>query len=241
MLERLKILVKDIRTLRQMPHVTINLEVGAAGSNDPFYATLAGDFYRYVRRRHPRLLCVGAFEYGVALCCLPRNQGGYEAIIEASGRRNIKKALRLGYEFRRIEFNDYLNDIRDIRRSTDSRQGELTGYLREDAVEPCRNPPSLSNLHDYVYYGVLKEGRLLAYAGCIVAGELCMIEHILGHAGFLSDGVVPLLVSGIAGDVVSHYPKVAYFAYGTFFGGGETMRRFKTKFGFLPHRVTWRR
>lgn len=241
MFNRLKKLIKDLQSLRHMPQVTISLAAQEAAGNDPFYVALVNDFYRYVRRRHPRLLLVGAFEYGVALCELPRGKGGYEALVEASARRNIKKALRLGYEFKRIEFNEFLGDIRDIRRSTDSRQGALTGYLKDDTVEPCRNPPSRSTVHDYVYYGVLKEGRLVAYAGCIVCGELCMIEHILGHAEFLADGVVPLLMAGIAADAAGHYPRVRYYAYGTFFGGGESMRRFKTKFGFLPNRVTWRR
>lgn len=239
MIEQLKNLISDLRTLRQMPYVAINLAAGETADNDPFYATLVVDFYRYVRRRHPRLLFVRAFEYGVALCCLPQDPGGYEAMIEASGRRNIKKARRAGYGFERIDFNAHLEDILEIRRSADVRQGEVTGYMRSDTVEQCRNPPSRSNVHDYVYYGILKEGRLVAYAGCLVAGELCMIEHILGHADFLGDGIVPLLIADIATDVVVRYPRVRCFAYGTYFGGGETMRRFKKKFGFVPHRVTW--
>ena len=241
MFKRLNKLFSDLRTLRGLPSVTIHLAGAETAGNDPFYARLAADFYRYVSRRHPRLLVVGAFEFGVALCELPRSPGGYEALIEASGRRNVKKALRLGYEFKRIDFNAFLADIRDIRRSTDSRQGEVTGYMKNDTVEACRNPPSKSNVHDYVYYGIVKEGRLVAYAGCLVSGDLCMIEHILGHANFLGDGVVPMLIAGMAGDMVAHYPRVKYYAYGTYFGGGETMRRFKAKFAFQPHRVIWER
>ncbi len=240
MIERLRKYFDDLRIMWGMPHVVIDLAARDAVNNDLFYAKLVDDFFKYVWRRHPRFPLIHAFEYGVALCLLPRTGEGYEGLIEASGRRNIKKARRMGYEFKLINFNDYLDDIRDIRKSTDVRQGEVTGYLRDDVVEPCRNPPSRTTVHDYVYYGVLKEGRLVAYAGCIVAGELCMIEHILGHASMLGDGIVPLLIAELAADVASRHIRVRYFAYGTFFGGGETMRRFKKKFGFLPHRVTWR-
>lgn len=239
--EKLKMLFSDLRDLRRMPRVTINLAAAETATNDPFYATLVEDFYRYVRRRHPRFPLIRAFEFGVALCTLPASGEAYMAAIEASGRRNVRKAQRLGYEFRRIQFNDHLQDIGAIRHSTDRRQGEITGYLLDETVEPCRDPPSRSRVHDYVYYGVFKEGRLLAYGGCLISGELCMVEHILGHADYLADGIVPLLLVGMADDAARNYPRVRYFAYGTFFGGGSTMRRFKKKFQFLPHRVIWKK
>ena len=50
---------------------------------------------------------------GVAVCRLPRDFSYvYFMQIEAAVRRNVKKARRLGYEFRRIEYNDYLTDVR---------------------------------------------------------------------------------------------------------------------------------
>ena len=230
----------DIREILRLPRVEIDLMRELAAGNDPFYLGMVDDFFRYVRRRHPKLPLVRAFEHGVALCRLPPSADEYFMMIEASARRNCKKAMRSGYVFRRIDFNDHLADIGDIRRSTDQRQGEVTGYMADDDVEPCRNPPSRSDTHDYAYYGVLKDDRLVAYGGCLVSGEICMIEHILGHARYLGDGVVPMLIVSMGQEMIGRHPKVKYYAYGTYYGGGPTMRRFKKKFRFLPHRVKWR-
>ena len=104
---------------------------------------------------------------------------------------------------------------------------------------PHSNPLSLTNVHDYPYFGVMKDGTLVAYASCLVAGELCELQTIYGHADFLSDGVVPLLIASIGDLLPANYPEVRYFAYGTYFGATETMKRFKRKFLFSPHHVKW--
>ena len=238
MMQRPGRLLKDIAWLIRMPRVTVSLAGSQAAGNHPFYGQLVGDWYRAAARRHRKLPLVRALEYGVALCELPATSEAYLMMVEPAGRRNVKKARRLGYDVGPILFNDYLEDIREIRNSADVRQGRVDDDFRE--VSPCTDPASKSALHDYPYFGVTKGGCLRAYAGCFVAGELCMIEHILGHAAHQSDGVVPLLIAGIADTLLARYPNVKYYAYGTFFGGGETLRRFKKKFKFLPHRVTWR-
>jgi hypothetical protein len=182
---------------------------------------------------------VRQLELGVALCRLPATFPSYLELLESSARRNRNKALRNGYLFAPIAFNDHLRDIAEIRRSADVRQGPVPDRLRTAEVRPCTDPPSRSPCHGYRYFGVLRDDRLVAYAGCLVAGELCMVEHVLGHAGHQPFGVVPLLLTDIAGAVLADHPRVRAYGYGTFFGAGPTMRRFKTKLAFTPHRVRW--
>ncbi len=67
-----------------------------------------------------------------------------------------------------------------------------------------------------------------------------MVEQIYGHAKYQADGVVPLLIIGMAQDIMENHERVKFYGYGSFYGAGITMRRFKRKFGFLPKRVTWR-
>ena len=86
-------------------------------------------------------------------------------MIEAAARRNYKKAVRNGYEFARIEFNDYLEDVGAIWRSAPVRQGRMPDHLLTGTPRPCSNPPSRSRVHDYPHFGVLKDGTLVAYAG----------------------------------------------------------------------------
>ena len=72
-----------------------------------------------------------------------------------------------------------------------------------------------------------------------VAGELCSITDLFGHAQHLEFGVVPQLIIDVARQVYASYPTVKYYAYGTYFGATHTLRRFKRKFEFNPHRVSW--
>jgi len=231
--------IKDVSDIRSLPEVSIDLMYGETKHNDPFYGRIVKEFYGSARKRHPKFPLVRAMEYGVAVCKLPQPPGDYPGIIEASARRNYKKALRAGYKFCRIDYNAFLDDITAIRKSAEVRQGRMPDELLKGKASPCANPPTLTDVHDYPYFGVLKEDRLAAYAGCLVSGEMFMIEQIYGHAAHQAEGVVPMLIIEMAGYIPANYPKVRYYAYGTYFGAGATMRRFKTKFGFCPHRVNW--
>jgi hypothetical protein len=231
-------IIEDLRTALRMPRVSIDLMHGKTADNDPFYGRTVKKFYGEAHARHRKFPLIRTMEWGVALCRLPSSFDEYFMCIEAAGRRNYKKAKRNGYLFEKIDFNRHLDDIGEIRRSATHRQGEIPEELLGE-VKPCENPVSKDRTHDYPYFGVLKDGKLSAYAGCLIAGELCMIEHIYGHADKMSDGVVPMLIVGMAGYVMENHPDVKYYGYGTYFGASESMRRFKRKFKFLPCRVSW--
>lgn len=232
-------LIAKLREIVLLPKVRVNLALSAAGDNDPFFGRVVAEFHRQSTARHPKLPLAGAFTWGVALCKLPPTFAEYFGQIDAAARRNFKKAEREGYSFARINFNDHLADIGDIRRSAPVRQGPMPEEYLKAEVAPCSDPPSRTNLHDYPYFGILRQGRLVAYAGCLVAGEIMLIQHILGHADHLAAGVVPLLVIHMAGYCLEHYPQARYLAYGGYFGGRPEMRRFKAKLGLTPHRVRW--
>jgi len=196
------------------------------------------DAFRAMTRRHRRFPLIRADEYGVALCRLPATFDAYFMSIEAAGRRNVKKAERAGYAFARLDCNAHLADIADIIRSAKTRHASMPD-LPDGGLRPCANPPSRSAAHDYPYFGVTRAGRAVAYAGCLVCGEICMIEQILGRADMQADGIVPMLIIGVARHVIRHHPLVKYYSYGLYFGANETMRRFKRKFRFEPHKVKW--
>src|SRR5262249_6547681 len=149
-------------------------------------------FYHEATARHPKLPLARRYEYGFSFCVLPKEFDAYYMKIEASARRNHKKALRLGYQVRRFEVNDYLDDIREIWKSRPVRQAELPKNIREGLVQPTENPASRTPYHDYVHFGAFKEGKLRAYVACLIAGELCEIADVYGHADYQGDGIVPL-------------------------------------------------
>lgn len=236
----LKRLVKMATDMRGLPQVTINLRCADTAGNDPFYERVVRDFYRDAMRRHPKFPLVRNYEYGFSVHHMAGEPDNYLRSIESAARRNYKKSCRLGYSFGLIDYNAHLADITAILRSAPVRQGRAmpADFFTRDAA-PSNNPPSRSTLHDYPYFGILRDGHLYAFASCLVAGELCSIETIYGHADHLADGVVPMMIIGIAEWIATHHPDVRYYAYGTYFGATDTMQRFKRKFDFKPHRARW--
>jgi len=237
---KLRRLQADIQEARQLPEVDIHLMADRAQAlNHPFYASLTREYYDDATRRHPKFPFIRHIEWGVALCKLPATFDEYFMMVEGAARRNYKKARRLGFEFRPIDFDEHLQEIQDIHRSTRVRQGPMPKELMGD-LEPVGNPAPTDRAHGYPAFGVFNnEGVLRAYATCHVAGELCMLEDIYGDARYQSDGYVPMLYLSIGEHLIEQHPEVKYFGYGTYYGASETLRRFKRKFRFMPHRVKW--
>lgn len=160
-------------------------------------------------------------------------------MIEASARRNINKAQRLGYTFARIDYNARRGEIAAIIRSTPVRQGPMPNQMMTGELAPIDDPPSKSVNHDYLYVGICHGSELRAYAACMVAGELFAITDVYGHHAYQADGIVPLLLSETVKYARTHHPQARYCMYDKYFGASQSLRRFKKKFGFLPHKVQW--
>lgn len=233
--------LRDLAEFPRLPRATVHLMAERAAGNHPFYAWLVDEFYAEATLRHPKLPFVRQLEYGVALCELPESFDAYFANLPGSARRNCRKAERLGHEVRRFDYNAALDDVREIWLSAPVRQGPVPAPVRDGLVAPSSDPPSLDPCHDFAYYGVFQEGRLRAYAACRILGEFCDLCELYGHAGYESDGVVPLLIVGVARELYARHPAVRHYGYGTFFGASDSLRRFKRKFLFEPHRVRWLR
>jgi hypothetical protein len=207
--------------------------------NDPFFGRIVRQFYEDANRRHPRFPLVRNLEFGIALFELPSKPEDYLQRIEASARRNVKKATRLGYSFARIDFNARRSEVAEILSSATIRQGLMPAHLTSGQVPAISDPTSLNPLHDYVYVGILRDGVLRAYAACMVAGQLFAITDIYGHHAYQPDGVVPLLFVELVKYARTAHPQTRYCMYDKYFGASDTLRRFKKKFGFMPHKVSW--
>lgn len=232
-------LLRDVQAVSKLPKVRISLMASLTADNDPFYERVVHSFYRDARRRHPRFPLIRNLQYGVALFPLPKKPEDYLGLIEASARRNIKKALRLGYTVSPIDFNRRRSEIVAIIRSAPARQGPMPVDLLTGEIPEISDPPSRTSFHDYIHLGVEKDGELRAYCSCFIAGELVSVNDIFGHNSYQSDGIVPLLLTEAVGYVIAHHPQAKYCMYDKYFGASTTLRRFKKKFGFLPHKVEW--
>ena len=232
-------LLSDFKEALQAPQLNVDLGRKSAEANNPFFFETVSNFYNSAIKRHSKFPFIRTLQYGIALLQLPTNSEKYLQSLPSSARRNIKKAKRNGYQFERINYNNYLDDIGDIHRSTSVRQGHMDSTFMNQELKPINNPVSIDEYHDYAYFGVIKDGKLRSYAGCMIAGEMLLLATIFGHEQYKSDAVVPYLIAGIAEYKYSHYPHVKYYVYDKYYGASENLRRFKRKFRFEPHTVNW--
>lgn len=228
----------DLRLVVSLPQVKVHLMRSIALDNDPFFVRMVDRFYKDAMRRHPKFPFIRNLQFGVALSEMPASSEQYMAKIPASGRGNVKKALRNGYVFSKINYNDWLMDIADVQCSTMRRRPNSENLLTKE-IPAIYDPASRDSRHDYIYFGIIRNGKLCAYSGYMVSGELLAVGDLFGHNEHMSDGVVPLLLVMTVDYIRRHHPSVRYYMCDKYFGAGETMRRFKVKFNFKPHRVTW--
>jgi hypothetical protein len=238
---QLKRLSQTAGEISKLPVISINLMLSGTQGNDPFYQEITRRFHQNATRRHHKFPLVRQLEYGVAVCLLKDDPRAYSHRLGSTAQRNLKKALRLGYRFARIDYNQHLNAVTDIHRSAKIRQGQAMPKHFFSAKAPSIvDPPSRNPLHDYPYFGIFKNDVLVAYASCLIAGDLCAIETIYGHVDYHADGIIPLLLVSMGDYLIAHHPQVRYYAYDTYYGASETMKRLKRKFLFHPHRVSWK-
>ena len=112
-----------LKTVRSLPKASIGLMASKTAENHEFYQQLVRRFYAQANSRHKRFPLIRNLQYGVALYPLPQRVETYFEAIEASARRNVRKAQRLGYSFARIDFNQHRAEISAIIRSAPVRQG----------------------------------------------------------------------------------------------------------------------
>jgi hypothetical protein len=229
------------KQFKELPRVTVDLMYRETKEADPDYANFVQDFYKNANARHPKYLVFKTNEIGMTLCHLPKTSDEYFSRIESSARRNYKKAVREGCTFKRLVYNDHLEEIGAIWHSTPDRQGKAMTSEFESKIAPANtNPEPKTNTHLFPSYGVFLNGKLIAYADCLIAGEIAIVQRIFGHADFYDYRPVPQLFIEIALELIKTHPSVKYLSYGMYFGAAETMQRFKRKFDFLPHRVFWK-
>lgn len=176
-----------------------------------------------------------------AMLRIPESHANYLEKIGDKARNMIRKAQRQGYAYRKVNPDDYLDDVLAVRTSDPERQGKpIPDYYKVRPVqmidEPFRNGCSL---HGEDFFGVFKDGKLVAYTTIFFYGELGQVNHILGHAEHLQEGVMNLLVSEMVREVIAHRSWVRAINY--LYPHGSKVNTgiglFKRSIGFQPERV----
>ena len=219
-----------VTELRRLPRVAVTL----SGNLE------AERLYRQFTRPHPRYRLIRNKTWGVGLLKLPPDSAAYLRGREMQAvRTNRSKALAAGFRFEIVRARDYFSDVYDVNASLDQRQGRQmdSGFVDRDRVRAyCDQAGQL--------YAVLdREGRLRGYAHVIVAGEVALLNRLLGHGADLDKGIMYLCLSEIV-RVMCEFRAASgsplWLMYDTIFGAERGLRYFKERLGFKPYHVRWK-
>lgn len=154
-----------------------------------------------------------------------------------TARKRADRAYRKGYRFKTVLRHDRADEIAAINTSAPERQGRVMsdGYWAPPSRVPLPDYPCAR--HGIRQYGVeAPDGALVAYLWCYRSGDLALVSQILGHAAHLENEVMYLLVQGA---VFRESDYSGFMVYNRFDSGGDGLRFFKERCGFLPAQVEW--
>jgi hypothetical protein len=222
--------IKEILTLIfKSPEVEINLS-----RENP----LSEKYYKYFTRPHDTIKIIKNKVHGMALLEVAKFRSSNDYINSVNGKNSAayytRKAERVGYKFEEIDPYKLKEEIFEINTSASERQNRKMSesYLNKDYNYP---------IDDYnSYYGVFKEGKLVAYIWLSRMGEVTVVMRILGHNDFLKDGIMYFLTVNAVTTLINAQKKEKYLLYDSFLGNTKGLELFKTRLGFSPFHVKWR-
>lgn len=225
-------------TTQPIPELTISFLRG--DTPDPYCIEYAEWLHQKFTTPAPRRPGVGAYQDGVSILMLPANLDDYWSSPSSYWlRQKVRRSERDGFTFSAVDRDAYIDDIFDINTSMAERQGRpmSAGYGERPAVEGPL-PDYACPRHALRTYGILREGRLCAYAWVYVVGEMCLFSTILGHGEHLKSGIMSQLIVGVVRDL-GPSAGLRYGMYNMHASGTDGLRFFKEQMGFKPFWVNW--
>lgn len=222
-----------------LPPLTINLEYADTGHETCRAHPL--DLFGQFTRPGAEYAGYGYMEVNVSVFPIPDDidKDWWKTPESYWMRQKVRRAVKLGYAFAPFEYNDHLDDIYEINTSMDSRQGrQMTESYRQrpEPREPWGEQPCPR--HHFGYFGIFKDGRLVAYTLVAQSGEMMQFSQILGHGAHMEDGVMNLLIF----EAVKWHQERARTPYAVYYlhdSGTSGLQFFKRKMGFAGHLVRW--
>jgi hypothetical protein len=221
--------IKQVGEVWRLPTVSLRM----CGSRE------CRGLYERCTQRHRYFPLVQNKKYGVALIDLPCDFPSY---LKSSSRKVLrnyrKRAVDLGYRFELTATEGRADEILAVNASKRVRQDREMdeSYINAEAVRAdLQDFPEMPAVFD-------QAGVLAAYAFVPICGEVANVSRILGRGDALRDGVMYLLVAEIIrwlSEIKGRRGRPGVLMYDTYFGGGEGLRGFKKRLGFVPYNVDW--
>lgn len=156
----------------------------------------------------------------------------------ARWRQEIRRAEREGYAFQEIDPEAWVEDILEVNRSMPERQGRAIDESYLSRPTPGRPLARGCDRHRECWFGIVKDGRLVAYVWVYMVGEMCLLSRILGHGAHDKSGVMYRLIAGV---IEALQPAgLRYVMYERHTSGSPGLVAFKERLGFRPRWVDWR-
>lgn len=156
----------------------------------------------------------------------------------ATARNRLSYCRRKGYTTLKgwDERNQRLSDLYEINTSAKERQGKPMNPAYFDPVQPILFNEQCK-FHHVEWYGVQTIGwKLVGYVEAYFIGEMVNISRILGHADYLKDGIMLLLIEELISDCV--YQNVKAVVYNEWDSGTAGLQYFKHSTGFREMELT---
>ncbi len=133
--------------------------------------------------------------YPLACIEIPENHSDYLKMIGDKSRNMIKKAEKQGITYHQFDWNEHLDEIWDIHRSSSHRQGRTMdqAYLEYPAKVSYPQQEAFRIRH----IGGFHDNKLLAYIELYQYGSFAMTNRILGHKDWLPSGIMNGLINHV--------------------------------------------
>jgi hypothetical protein len=154
-----------------------------------------------------------------------------------TARKRADRAERMGYRFVPVRRHKRAAELFVINTSLHARQHRpmSESYMRHPSETPDPEYPCAR--HGVHPYGIESaDSTLVAYLWLYRAGELCLVSQILGHGGFLDDGIMYLLWQGMLGAELGEPGIVVYNRHDS---GTDGLRFYKERVGLSETSVRW--
>ncbi len=166
----------------------------------------------------------------MALLAIPHNVDQDTKIGAKVNIRNKKKAEKINYTVRPIEYDEHLDDIYKINTSAPERGGRpMSEEYHRYPVEYSRRMAQLGI--EFYAFGCFQAETLVAYLTFIRYGTIFQVDKVLGHKQHLYCGIMNLLFFR-AIEILSRSHAGYYLHYYTI--NATSLGQFKRHLGFRP-------
>ena len=213
------------RWYESMDEFAIRARSDAFGREDVYVETRTGELVPASRQRaQPAFLEI------------PASVDEYLKSIGDKSRNMIRKARKLGYEFRNIAPETLGQDIYDIRTADPMRQGRpIPEYFHTNPPQYVLAPsPVGCEIHTEKFIGIFLGDRLVSYITVFLFGELAQVNHILCHKAHATNGVMNLNVLHMVDELITRHPHVKAVNYMYIAGHDSGIDTFRRSVGFTP-------